>query len=97
MSYRPDFAPSAAAVIRAVHPRLGWRIFDAIDRLCADPSSLSIPFYSAPVGRYQMYETTIEDRGEKWLLKVFFSYQPDELTLNIDDLLLSPLDPLEFR
>ena len=97
MSYKVDFAPDAAAVIRTVHPRLGWKILDAIDRLCADPVSLSIPFYSAPAGRYQMYETALEEGNEKWLLKIFFSYLPDELTLNIDDLILTPLDPLEYR
>ncbi len=93
MSYKADFAPPAAEVIRNVDPRLGWRILDAIDRLCDDPVALSKPFYFAAPNRYQMYEGVVEGVDEKLRLRIFFSYMADEQTLSIDELQLLPLEP----
>ena len=86
MKYNADFAPPANSKLANMPPVLAWRVYQAIEALCASPTTLSRTSYFPHPPQFQLFETYLEHDGERVLLKVFFQYGQDEQTLLIDDL-----------
>ena len=91
MSYNVVLAPTARDKLMQLPSGVAWRIREAMERLCAAPTSLSHPSGFPHPPTFQLFETRIEADGDEYFLKVFFFYSQDEQSLLIDDFVLMPL------
>lgn len=89
MPYSAGYGRDALKRFEALSPILASRVYEAIERLCEAPTSLSRPSSFPHPLHFQLFETRVEHDGDIHLLKVFFHYDQDEQALLIDDFTLT--------